>query len=124
MHLLPNVSVFFLSLPSKPHTLPLVRHLILSWVESFLYASRKVLWLDWLAPTVAQRCERHKMISVILEAFFGRSSACLLLHRMKFRLRPLLTAVWTEVYWICFRVCPFLGSWHALLFGEVHVRAG
>ena len=30
----------------QPHTLPLVRPVILSWVDSFLYASEKVVRLD------------------------------------------------------------------------------
>ena len=87
MHLPSNVSVF--SFPNQilhqPHTLPLVRLAILSWVESFLYASGKVVWLNWLAPTVKQRCERHKVISFVLEAFFRCPSVCLPLRRMKFQ---------------------------------------
>ena len=73
MHLPCNVSVF--SFPTnqtlhQPHILPFVRPIILSWVESFLYANGKIVWQTWLAPTVKQRCESHKIISFVLEAFF------------------------------------------------------
>ena len=108
----------------QPHTLPLARHVILSWVDSTLYASRKVVSLDLLVPTMKQRCERHTIISVVLEVLFRRSSACLFLHRIKFRLGPLPRAAWTEGCWIFFRACPFLGSWRGLLCGDVRVRAG
>ena len=68
----------------QPHRLPLVRPVILSWVKPFLYASgKKVVWLDWLTPMMKQRCERHAIISVVLEAS-RRFSACVLLHRIKF----------------------------------------
>ena len=70
----PPISVCF-PFPTKqtlyqPHKLPL-RLAILSWVESFLYASVKVVWLDWLATTVRHGCERHAIISVVLEAFLS-----------------------------------------------------
>ena len=45
----------------QPHTLALVRPAILWWVESFLHASGKALWLDWLVHTVKQCCERRKI---------------------------------------------------------------
>ena len=33
-------------------------------------------------------------------------------------------ASWIEGIWICFRACPFLGSWCALLFEEIRIIAG
>ena len=43
---------------------------------------------------------------------------------MKNRLGHLPRTSWTRGIWICFRACSFLGSWPALLCGEVHIRAG
>ena len=47
---MPSNSVCVFSFPHlailhQPHTLPLARHVILSWVESFLYASGRGYWL-------------------------------------------------------------------------------
>ena len=57
-------------------------------------------------------CDRHPIGSVVPDAFFRESSAC---HGIKFRLGHLPRASWTEGLWICFRACPFLRSWRALL---------
>ena len=78
--------------------------------------------LDWLQPTVKHGRESHAVITVIQEAFSRQSSAC---HRIKKnRLGHLPRTSWTRGICICFRACPFLGSWRALLCEEVRVRAG
>ena len=102
-------------------TLPLARHVIPSWVESFLYASVKAVGLDRLPTTVKHGCERHAVISVVLEVFFRRFFS--LSSDKKNRLEHLPRTSWTRGLWICFRACPFLGSWRALLCEEAHIIA-
>ena len=106
----------------QPRTLPLARYVILSWVKSFLTLAEETVRLDWLQPTVRHGYERHAIISVVPEAFSRQYSVC---HRTKKScLGHLPRTSWTRGIWICFRACPFLGLWRALLCEEIHVRAG
>ena len=73
----PNISVFFFTYKANftPTTQTPSREACLPFVGRVLpvpKASRKDVWLDWLAPTVRHGCERHAIISVVLEAFFRR----------------------------------------------------
>ena len=77
---------------------------------------------DWLSPTVRHGYERHAVLSVAPEAFFRRLFS--LSSDKKFRLEHLPKTSWSRGSWICFRACPFLGSWRTLLCEEVHLRAG
>ena len=106
----------------QPRTLPLTMYVILSWVESVPYASvrgfqnrlattHREVWLR--EARCFKRCSRS-----FLSPIFSLSSD------KKMGPGHLPRTSWTRGIWICFRPCPFLGSWRALLCEDVHVRAG
>ena len=120
-----NASVCFFPHQSNPaptpRTLPPARHVILSWVESFLYASGRGSWARLVTThrdTWRREARFHKRCSrSFLSSIFS-------LSRIKFRVGHLPRTSWTRGLWIFFRACPFLGSWPALLCEEVHIIAG
>ena len=106
----------------QPRTLPLARYVILSWVESFPYASGRGC-LTRLVTTPREawlreaRCYKRCSRSFLSPIFSLPSDK-------KIRHGHLPRTSWTRGIYICFRACPFLGSSRALLCGEVNVRAG
>ena len=119
-----SLCVYFLikqSLHQLPSTLPLARHVILSWVESFSYTSGRDSWARLVTTHREALLREERCYKRCSRSIFCQSSV---FHRIKIRLGHLPKTSWPRGSWICFRTCPFLGSWRALLCEDVHNTAG
>ena len=101
----------------QSRTLPLVGHVILSWVESFLYASDRGCWAR-LVTTHRQTWRREARYNKRFSRNLSFDDSLVLVCLRIIRLEHLSRTSWTRALWICFRAYPVLGSWRALLCGE------